>query len=195
MYYSGCTTKNDVINNIARDKKLIKEIQGICKTNKIDDLLQELYLILLTKKDELITNLNERGEVKFYIIRVIMSQYFSTSSKYYELFKKQNGYIADFNEEFSEEKQENVISKMSMEDYYKTEEDNEKAKNEREKLLFIQQQLEKENWYDREIFERYMGEKTSFTKLSKKLNISRNSLWNTVDKVKKTIKKNGNIDL
>lgn len=229
MYYKECRNKNDVIDAIARDTKLRDEIIYICRTsdpNKIDDLLQELYEILLGKDDELIMGLNERNELKFYIIRIIMSQYFSKSSKYYRLFVRNN--IHNHRQEISEKEETNdilsnvvkahykvsklednkyhensnieaevgwgkVMSEMSFDEYMENQAEENKIENEAKLLVFINEELAKMDWYDRDIFLLYHSKKTSFTKLSKELNISRNSLFNTVTKVKEKLLKRYNI--
>ena len=55
-------TKNDIITCVAQDYQLHKEIGRILGKN-IDDLMQELYLILLEKPDKLILGLNKRDEL------------------------------------------------------------------------------------------------------------------------------------
>lgn len=54
-------------------------------------------------------------------------------------------------------------------------------------LLKLKDELAKLDWYDRSIFELYVTKGLSYTDLSKELNINRNSLFNTVYKVRKRL--------
>lgn len=198
MYYKDCKTKYDVIDAFSRDKKLRKEIEGICKSKQIDDLLQEIYLSLLEKSDELILGLNKREQIKYYIIRMVISQYHSKTSRYYKLFKKNHLFMEIDNEINSPEEmgwfeiQQQHSYMEFIDNELNIDRENDIEKDKTDKLIFINDEINNLNWYDKQIFLLYIGQKTSFTKLSKKLNISRNSLFNTVNNVKKQIISNYN---
>jgi hypothetical protein len=81
--------KNDIIEEIARNK-LIEELiknMGI-KANDKDDLLQEIYLVLLEYDENKIIKLYNNNQLKFFIVRIIQNQYFSKNSPFYTKYKK-----------------------------------------------------------------------------------------------------------
>lgn len=189
MYYSA-DTKASIIEAIARDTKLHREIERIVKTNKIDDLLQELYISLLTKDDAVIIGLNERNEIKFYIIRIIISQFYGKKSRYYRLFKKDSNHV-EFEPNINDEMEFNLENKRSLDEYTtKINEENAldfKTKNINEKIIFINKELAKLDWYDRDVYKHYEGQEIGYRKLAKKLNIPHVSLYYTVTGVRKKI--------
>ena len=58
-----------------------------------------------------------------------------------------------------------------------------------EKLEQIDVALENLHWYDRELFKLYYYEGNTLDSLAAKTNISRNSLFTTIDKVREILKK------
>lgn len=56
----------------------------------MDDLIQEIYLILLNYKDETIISAYKKKELKFLIIRIIKNQFYSGTSDFYRKYKKMN---------------------------------------------------------------------------------------------------------
>ena len=57
------------------------------------------------------------------------------------------------------------------------------------KLEQIDKILDEQSWYDKKVFELYYYEGNTLDSLAKKTNISRNSLFTTIDKVRQIIKK------
>lgn len=81
--------KNDIIEEIARNK-LIEELMknmGI-KDNDKDDLMQEIYLVLLVYDEDKIIELYNNNQLKFFIVRIIQNQYFSKNSRYFMQYKR-----------------------------------------------------------------------------------------------------------
>lgn len=192
MYYSA-TTKYDIVNSIAHDYKLHREIKGICKTSDIEDLLQELYIILLDKVEEFICGLNERNQIKYFIIKIIQNQYLSNDSPYTRKFKKRPNHI-EFDSILNDEISSNIEVQRSYNEFITTQREEEqqdfKAKKIEEKILFIQQELSKMDWYDKLLFnDYYMDEDATYAKLSKKTHIPITSIFNSVKSTKNKIKK------
>ena len=80
-------------------KKILDEIErenivrDICMNinvspNDIDDLVQEVYVILLEYKPEKIIELWENKQLKFFIVGIIKRQYHSKTSPFYKKYKK-----------------------------------------------------------------------------------------------------------
>lgn len=81
-------TKYEVINIIAKDHLVEKIVYKLlpCSKNPFDcpeDLIQDVYLLLLEKGDKLIVDLYERGELAYYLLRVVRNQLLSKNSPYY----------------------------------------------------------------------------------------------------------------
>lgn len=83
-------TKYEIINTLAKEKKIEKFINNTAKTSapELDDLAQDIYVYLLEYDDEKITGMYERNELDFFIARMIVNQYISTSSPFYTKYKK-----------------------------------------------------------------------------------------------------------
>ena len=53
-----------------------------------DDLIQEIYIILLTSKQDKLKELIQKNQIRFYIARLIKNQYFSKTSSFYRTYKR-----------------------------------------------------------------------------------------------------------
>lgn len=57
----------------------------------LDDLVQDIYLILLQKPDSLIEGLYSRGELGFYVLTIVKNQLLSDHSPYFYKYIKLQG--------------------------------------------------------------------------------------------------------
>ena len=89
-------TSNQIINELAKNKvveKLVANISpddnspGVLSSDN-QDLSQLIYLALLEKPNSLIEDLYSKGELIFYVIRIITRNVYSTTSPYYRTIKK-----------------------------------------------------------------------------------------------------------
>lgn len=62
-------------------------------SNDIDDLMQEIYLILLEYDRDKLIDLYEKKQLKFFMVRIIQNQYNSKTSPFYRKYKKYYKYI------------------------------------------------------------------------------------------------------
>lgn len=90
-------TPNDIITKMATDKyveNLIESVSGkkIKNDDTLNDLSQMIYEQLLTKDIDKVQNLWENNEMNFYVTKIITNSLYSTTSRYYYLFKKNNKY-------------------------------------------------------------------------------------------------------
>ena len=81
-------TKYEVIDIIARDHLVERIVNKLLSSSKNpfdcpEDLIQDVYLLLLEKGDKLIVDLYERGELVYYLLRVARNQLLSKNSPYY----------------------------------------------------------------------------------------------------------------
>ena len=84
-------TSNQIINELAKNKvveKLVANISPEGDSPDTSDLSQLIYLTLLEKPNSLIEDLYSKGELIFYVIRIITRNVYSTTSPYYRTIKK-----------------------------------------------------------------------------------------------------------
>lgn len=56
--------------------------------NDIDDLVQEIYMILLDYKEDKIIEMYNKKQLKYFLVGVIQRQYHSSTSPFYKKYKK-----------------------------------------------------------------------------------------------------------
>ena len=81
-------TKYEIIDELSRSNTVEKIIFKLlsCSKNPFDcpeDLIQDIYLLLLQKDDDLIVNLYNNGELGFYLLKIARNQLLSKNSPYY----------------------------------------------------------------------------------------------------------------
>ena len=86
-------TKYDVLDIISREHLVEKIVTKLLSSSKNpfdcpEDLIQDVYLLLIEKDDKLIVDLYERGELGYYILKVVRNQLLSVNSKYYYTYIK-----------------------------------------------------------------------------------------------------------
>ena len=84
-------TKYEVVDIIAREHLVEKIVYKLlpCSKNPFDypqDLIQDIYLILLNGDENLIVALYNKGELGFYILRISRNQLLSKNSPYYQKY-------------------------------------------------------------------------------------------------------------
>ena len=80
--------KDKIITELAKEKA----VETMCINMGVeqayfDDLVQEIYVILLEYDDNKIINMYEKNQIKFFITRIIKNQYFSKNSPFYKKYK------------------------------------------------------------------------------------------------------------
>ena len=86
-------TKIDVLDIISREHLVEKIVYKLLPASKNrfdcpDDLVQDIYLLLLEKDEDLIVNLFNKGELGFFLIRIARNQLLSSNSPYYYTYVK-----------------------------------------------------------------------------------------------------------
>ena len=82
--------KYKIIDEISKDK-LVEEIVyniGDKGDEDLKDLIQDIYINLLEKEDDLIENLYSTNQLKFYIVKMVVNNIHSKNSPYYTKYKK-----------------------------------------------------------------------------------------------------------
>ena len=86
-------TKYDVVDIIEREHLVDRIVTKLLSSSKNPfdcpkDLIQEIYLLLLQKDDDLIVNLYNKDEIAYYILRISRNQLLSKNSPYYTKYIK-----------------------------------------------------------------------------------------------------------
>lgn len=81
-------TKYDVLDIIAREHLVERIVNKLLSSSKNpfdcpEDLIQDIYVLLLEKDDDLIINLYNKGELAYYLLKVVRNQLLSKNSSYY----------------------------------------------------------------------------------------------------------------
>ena len=81
-------TKIDVVDIIAREHLVERIVNKLLSSSKNpfdcpEDLIQDLYLILLNSDENLIVALYNKGELGFYLLKIARNQLLSKNSPYY----------------------------------------------------------------------------------------------------------------
>lgn len=138
-----------------------------------EELLHIVILDFLQKENlqEILDSWDGNG-ARFYVVRMLLNQYRSSSSPYHKLNRD---LIIDYDENHHSTYDSNYI--FGMEDY--TDEEFDVAMDELDRLT----------WYDCMLFKTLVNEGHTFTSLSKETGISRNSIGVTINRVKNHLKK------
>ena len=96
-------TKVEIVDELSRTNTVEKIIYKLlpCSKNPFDcpeDLIQDIYLLLLQKDDDLIVNLYNKGEIGYYLLRVVRNQLLSKNSSYYYTYIKLGANSDDISE-------------------------------------------------------------------------------------------------
>lgn len=80
---------NKIIKEIY-EENIVKDIIANMrvKSNDIDDLEQEIYMILLEYNQDRIIEMYEKNQLRYFIVGIISRQYNSKTSPFYKKFKK-----------------------------------------------------------------------------------------------------------
>ena len=84
-------TKYDVLDIIAREHLVERIVNKLLSSSKNpfdcpEDLIQDIYLLLLQKNDDLIVNLYNKDEIGFYLLKIARNQLLSKNSPYYQKY-------------------------------------------------------------------------------------------------------------
>lgn len=168
--------------------------------NKIHEAVQELMLYLLQANPSVIKKIYDNDGIEGitrYGAVALRRALTSKRSNFYYKYEKYYTHIDSFRYNTSSTNSNNDYTGNSI--YYKDISNlpNEEQDTRWEKLDWIDQEIEKlDYWYDRELFKLYYyGDGNTLDGLAAKTRISRNSIFNTIDKVRKILKEKLNEDV
>tara|TARA_R100000458_G_scaffold55931_1_gene60366 strand:- start:7738 stop:8313 length:576 start_codon:yes stop_codon:yes gene_type:complete len=174
-------------------KRFVKVAERFTKDkNEIDNVVQELLLYFLQMNKETLQKIydkdGEEGLVSYGAIAIRRS-FKSPRSKYFYKYRKYYKSIdarsCNLTYEVNINNPKQYHNKYNVNYQIDKECDNVKK---HQLLDDIDSELGKMYWYDREIFKLYYYKGHTLDSLAKKTKISRNSLFTTIDKVRKQLK-------
>jgi hypothetical protein len=163
----------EIINKIAAGREYKDICRNIAKGNQLyEDLFQELIIILCEYDPVKLEDIYDRGQIKWFIIKILTNQYKSKHSPFHKKFRafSERTTISDI--DFPEDPTDNNEDLLNIVD------------TAIERHLFTDQN----DWYETNLFKSYI-EVGSLRKLSQKTGISRSAISYSVDGFKNTIKK------
>ncbi len=137
-----------------------------------EELAHEVILMVLTANRDKMRKLVERKQMRFWIIRLCINNYRSTTSRYHYKYRKPNERHAKAAEHLQH------LSKLDEIDQKKW---NEKLLN------FIDQKLENVEWFEKNCFAIYYGDQHSLNSMAEETGISRNTLYRAIRDVRNYI--------
>ena len=163
-------------NNYAR----LREVSIKLTSNKYpdhEDLLHDVILYLYSKEEELISGLIQRGELLYYIVRIMINQYHSSTSPFYMKYKKHYTIRKQYKENYIFNKEGSI----QIENW-------EELKEMERKLNWIDDKCKDLNWFDVQIFKIYYLNGFSLNTMQMATKINRNTLGKSIRIVKKYLK-------
>ena len=84
-------TKWEIVDELSRSNTVEKIIYKLLPASKNrfdcpDDLVQDIYVLLLEKDNKLIIDLYNKGELGFYLLKIARNQLLSKNSPYYQKY-------------------------------------------------------------------------------------------------------------
>lgn len=155
--------------------KLKSICKSISKENDVDELLHFCIDNLITN-DKFNNIIEDSGKV-YYFTRVVINNWKSTSSPYYTTYRKEKPKVIDYDIE---------LPNLEIEEKIDID------------IEWVQKQLKemmKEKWYYGRLFELYIEEGCSLTKLNKRTTIPLAPLSRDINKVRTILKEKRKKDL
>jgi RNA polymerase sigma factor (sigma-70 family) len=142
-----------------------------------DDLLHEVILQLYQTKQETIDGLLERGQMKYWVLRVMVNNYNSKTSRYHYKWRKD----IERRRKFSKQ----------IEGWW----DGDGVAAHRDQLLsHIEERLADLPWFEAEVFAIYFEEGHTLDSFAEATGISRHTLYTTIRRVRKELQGAGRQD-
>ena len=143
-----------------------------------EDLLHEVVLELYKKEEKLINGLIQRGELLYYIVRIMINQYHSSTSPFYAKYKRHYKLRKQYKENYIFNKGDNNNGGNNWQELKKME----------QRLNWIDKKCKDLNWFDVQIFKIYYLNGFSLSSMQMATKINRNTLGKSVRIVKNYLK-------
>ena len=87
-----------IIALLAKQHVIEQLVQSLTQSPYKDDLCQDLYIDLLNKDENLITGMYYRGELLYFIRRMVSNNINSTTSPFYQKYERYRNLSTDLND-------------------------------------------------------------------------------------------------
>ena len=156
-----------LIENYDKLKDIAHNIAGVKeKDDLFSFVIEELYKCDQVRLREIIEN----KQMTFYVVRVMMNQYHSKTSRYYYKYHKYYEY--------------HVTTTIESLSHDKSKDNTRKKEIIEERLEWVEEKLKDLYWFDAECFRIYYRENFTFTEMAKATKISRGTLYKAIKNVK-----------
>jgi|TARA_R100000306_G_C4336656_1_gene123109 hypothetical protein len=149
----------------------LKDIAYNITNGKGDDLLSFVIEELYKCDKDRIIEIIKKKQLTFYIVRVMLNQYHSKTSRYYYKYNKYYEYHVS-----------GIIEAISPDNTTSEIESKEEIE---QRLEWIEEKLKDLYWFDAECFSIYFRESHSLNTMSKATKISRATLYKAINNAKK----------
>jgi DNA-directed RNA polymerase specialized sigma24 family protein len=161
----------EIINLIASTDEYKSLCRVICKGSSIyKDLYQELFIILLMQPEAKIEEMYLKGQLKWFVVRILKNQFESKTSPFYKKYGKYR----------------DSVSELIFEVRDETEEQDDSVKDEIIKELNTCK--DQNDYYEKTLFKEYVVCGENFNELSRLTKIDYRSVRYTVNNLKLKIK-------
>lgn len=82
---------NKIVERIAKEGLVESIIRNITKNSKdedLRDLANDIYLELLEKSEDCLMGIYERGQINYFLTRIVLNNINSKTSRFYYIYKK-----------------------------------------------------------------------------------------------------------
>jgi hypothetical protein len=154
-------TKSHIIEQLYADKDIAQAIGKMQPVDLQDDLRQEMFMVLCEMDEKKLMDMHEKGFLKFYLVRTMLSMIKSDRSTFFNKFRKQ---VEEWSVQYdSKEDEPYPIDEM---------------------IYKLNKSMDILHWYVKEIFKLYSESGMNIMELSRNTKIPYRSLSLTIKKVK-----------
>ena len=154
--------RNDILAELWNSKEVNDAIKKMKPVELQEDLKSEVFLIIAELNEEKLYNLYDKGQIKYYIVKIILNLATGTDKRYYGKYRN----FVEYVEKDIEDVKHNDIIDIAVAEYNK---------------LY---------WYDKEIMRLYAEKFNHNAKnLSRETGIPYMSIIRTINKIKQQLKK------
>lgn len=157
-------------NYLIKNYDKLKDVSYNITNGKGQDLLSFVIEELYKCDQDRIKEIIEKRQMTFYVVRVMLNQYHSKTSRYYYKYKKYYEYHVT-----------GIIEAVSPDN---TKDNTAEKKLIEERLEWVEEKLKDLYWFDAEIFRIYYREGFSLNQMEKETKISRATLYKAIRNVK-----------
>lgn len=84
--------RRHIVETMAKERRVEEIVARVCRPcpdpSSLADLSQMVYIVLLTYEAAKVVDLWKRGQMDFFIVRVVLNQYRSETSPYYHALRE-----------------------------------------------------------------------------------------------------------